>query len=367
VTHIILSTHGLTVGYQHRRRSAAILRDVHVELVRGELACLLGPNGTGKSTLLRTLVGTQPPLQGVVKLTGQDLAALSARHRAQLLSVVLTDRVDVGYLTARALIELGRRPHVGWFSTLGADDHGVVEWAIEAAGAGDVADRLVHELSDGERQRVMIARALAQEPELLVLDEPTAFLDLSRRVELMALLRRLADETGLAVLMSTHELEPALRAADQIWLVAPDGTVPTGAPEDLAISGDLERTFASPEVAFDHEHGGFVDRAAAGARPVVTVAADVGHRLWVERAVVRAGFDVGGPDPSDAPGATDPAGQVEPDGDGWRFAPGTGPAVPCPDLRALVGCLRDLRRSATRACPPPSAPLRDPDDQEKRP
>src|SRR5690606_22532470 len=176
-TGTVLQAERLSVGYVQRKRRLPVLEGIGLQLHAGEVACLLGPNGAGKSTLLRTLVGSQPALDGTVRLDGDDIAAMTPKERARRLSVVLTDRIDVGFLTARALARLGRTPHVGWFAKLADNDHDIVDWALEAAGASSIADRMVHELSDGERQRVMIARALAQQPRLLVLDEPTAFLD----------------------------------------------------------------------------------------------------------------------------------------------------------------------------------------------
>jgi iron complex transport system ATP-binding protein len=285
----VIEAHNLTVGYRGARgRPANVLTDIHATLRQGQFAFLLGPNGAGKSTLLRSLVGSQRPLGGRVMLDGENLARMSARERAQRLSVVLTDRVDVGLMSVRALVALGRAPHVGWFATMDQDDRETVEWALDAAGARMLADRQVIELSDGERQRVMIARALAQRPSILVLDEPTAFLDLTRRVELTALLRRLVDETGLAILMSTHDLELALRTADQIWLVHGDGTFETGCPEDLAHNGSIARAYAGRGISFDHQVGTFIVTADEGGPRVAVSGAGVSSH-WAARAVERAG------------------------------------------------------------------------------
>ncbi|WMT88223.1 ABC transporter ATP-binding protein [Pelagibacterium sp. 26DY04] len=279
----------LTVGYRGARgRPANVLTGIDATLRQGQFAFLLGPNGAGKSTLLRSLVGSQRPLAGRVMLDGVDLARMSARERAQRLSVVLTDRVDVGLMSVRALVGLGRAPYMGWFAAMEQEDRDTVEWALDAAGARMLADRQVVELSDGERQRVMIARALAQRPSILVLDEPTAFLDLTRRVELTALLRRLVDETGLAILMSTHDLELALRTADQIWLVHGDGAFETGCPEDLAHNGSIARAYAGRGISFDHQVGTFIVTADEGGPRIAVSGAGVSSH-WAARAVERAG------------------------------------------------------------------------------
>jgi iron complex transport system ATP-binding protein len=279
----------LCVGYRHRgRRQVPVLQGVTARLLPGQLTFLLGPNGAGKSTLLRTLIGSQKALSGTVMLGEDELDRLSTRERARRLSVVLTDPIDVGLMTVRGLVALGRSPHVGWFSILDEDDRSTVDWALDAAGATQLADRQVLELSDGERQRAMIARALAQRPSVLLLDEPTAFLDLTRRVELIALLRRLATETGLAVLMSTHDLDLALRTADQLWLVHADGQFETGVPEDIAISGAIERAYGGRDMIFDHDAGTFVLTAGASGSPI-SIEASGPALHWARRAVHRAG------------------------------------------------------------------------------
>lgn len=278
----------LTVGYRDRRRRIPVLVDLDVRLVPGSLTCLLGPNGSGKSTLLRTLAGLQPPLDGRLTLLDRDVRGLDRRELARLVGVVLTDRVTIGALSARDVVTLGRYPHRGWNGRPNPTDEAVVDWAIEATGAQPLADRDIGELSDGERQRVMIARALAQEPAVLLLDEPTAFLDVVGRVDVFGLLRRLAAATSRAVLTTTHDLELALSAADEIWLV--DGDVlRVGAPEDLVLDGSIARCFASDDVAFDDVDGTFrVRRTTAKGRACVHGPARAAR--WTVRALQRAGW-----------------------------------------------------------------------------
>jgi iron complex transport system ATP-binding protein len=239
---------------------------------------------------MRTIAGMQPPLAGRVSLMGDDVHRLPARTLAKRLSIVLTGHANVGMLSGYALVALGRYPYTGWSGKLTRRDEAVVRWAVEAVGAGDLAARSVGELSDGERQKILIARALAQEPALMLLDEPTAFLDLPRRVEIMQLLRRLARSEGRAILLSTHDLDLALRSADRIWLMSPGGRVQVGAPEDLVLSGAFEQTFRGEGVAFDIYSGSFhIDAQPRGA---VSLHGEGIHALWTRRALEREGFTV---------------------------------------------------------------------------
>jgi iron complex transport system ATP-binding protein len=246
-----LRTVDLDIGYRRRSRVRTVMGGLNLDLERGDLVCLLGRNGTGKSTLLRTIAGMQPPLAGSVQLGGKPIETLSRMELAARLSVVLTDRTSTGALTARRMVELGRYPHLGWSGKLDSEDLRAVDRALAHVGAEHLADRDSNELSDGERQRVMVARALAQEPVVLLLDEPTAFLDAPARVELLALLRRLARTEQLAIVVSTHDLDLALRLADALWLVTSDNRMQVGSPEDLVLSGRLASAFASSAVEFD--------------------------------------------------------------------------------------------------------------------
>jgi len=288
----VLSAVGLTIGYRHSRRPAKVVAEgLSLELARSQFVCLVGPNGAGKSTLIRTLTGVQPPLVGRVLLEGQDVHRLPPIELAQQVSVVLTERLAAAALPVFSLVALGRFPYTGWSGRLSERDEAVVRWSLESVGALDLAERDVSELSDGEQQKVMIARALAQEPRLMVLDEPTAFLDLPRRVELMHLLRRLARETESTFLLSTHDLDLALRTADRIWLLPPGGPLQDGAPEDLVLSDAFERTFRNEGVSFDKSTGAF--RIHAAATGVVALIGEGTHAFWTQRALEREGFEVG--------------------------------------------------------------------------
>lgn len=241
----------LSAGYRHGRRKRVVLPDLDALARPGELTALIGPNGTGKSTLLRTVAGLQPALGGEALLDGARLDRMSATTRARRQAIVLTDRVAPGRLSARELVALGRHPHTGFTGALTAADRAVVDEALEVVGASALAGRDITELSDGERQRVMTARALAQEPRLLLMDEPSAFLDAPGRVALAGLVRRIAREREAVVVVSTHEVELMLQVADRIWLLDREGRLHSGIPEDLLVSGLLNDVFDSDDLAFD--------------------------------------------------------------------------------------------------------------------
>jgi len=286
----MLSIENLTIGYRNGRSTHVVASDIDEELHEGELVCLLGPNGAGKSTLMRTVAGMQEPLGGRVSVDGEDIHEMAARDRARRLAVVLTERVDGGLLTSHALVGLGRYPHTNWSGRLSEHDHDVVSPCIARVGAEELEHRYVGDLSDGERQRVMMARALAQEPRMMILDEITAFLDLPRRVEIMRLLRRLARETRQAILISTHDLDLALRAADRVWLMPKGGELRTGAPEDLVLDGSFEAAFASEGVDFDSKRGAF--QVHQTTEDVIEVEGQGLPLHWTARALEREGLGV---------------------------------------------------------------------------
>lgn len=272
-----------------RRPPRVVVGPVSLSIHVGELTCLLGPNGAGKSTLMRTVAGMQAPIRGEVRLDDENLHRIPARTLARRLSVVLTERVTSGLLSVYELVALGRHPFTDWTGRLTAHDHEVVEHAIRAVGAEPLAHRLIAELSDGERQKAMVARALAQEPEVMILDEITAFLDLPRRVEIMRILKQLAHDDGRTILLSTHDLDLALHTADTLWIVQ-GTTIVSGMPEELVLEGAFETAFAADGVWFDRERGAF--RLQRHGRGSVTVEGDTVAGTWTRRALERRGYDV---------------------------------------------------------------------------
>ncbi len=254
----IISAQRLDIGYRTEAKTPHIIHhDLAMTLYAGELTCLLGANGAGKSTLIRTLAGSQPPLSGSVLINGIPRQDIRQNELSRLIGVVLTDKTAIGGLTVREVVELGRQPHTGFFGLLSSHDHAIVDEAIIACGIADKASRFIASLSDGEKQKVMIAKALAQECPIVLLDEPTAFLDIVSRIEIMTLLHRIATERNRAILLSTHDIEQALVLGDRLWLLSQESGLKTGVTEDLILSGCLDHLFPHTDIHFDPLHGSF--------------------------------------------------------------------------------------------------------------
>ncbi len=283
-----LETRALAIGYRRRGKSDLRLgHGLELRLQRGKLVGLLGPNGIGKSTLLRTLAGVRKPLAGQVLISGSDIANLKPGELARHLSMVLTALPPPMLMTGYGLVALGRHPHTDWLGRMTPEDHSKVAAALRAVKGEDLAEQALAELSDGQRQKLLIARALAQESQIMLLDEPTAYLDLPRRIETMSLLKRLAHSQQRAILVSTHDLDLALRSCDRLWLMSPAG-ITVGAPEDLVLDGRLSETFRADGVRFDQRRGGFFLDPPGGR--AIHVAGDSEETAWMRRAVRRAGF-----------------------------------------------------------------------------
>lgn len=238
----------LSVGYGKPR--GPVLSDLAMAVPEGSFVCVLGRNGAGKSTLMRTLSGLQSALGGRALLDDEDIAAMRPQTRARRVAVVLTERASSPGLTVDDVVSLGRQPFTGWQGTLSPEDRVQIATALDLAGALPFAGRLFDDLSDGERQRVMIARAIAQSPRLMILDEITAFLDLPGRVETMALLREHARRNSAIVLLSSHDLDLSLQLADIVWLLDGRGGLVTGTADELIAAGDVGRAFDTDAVRF---------------------------------------------------------------------------------------------------------------------
>ena len=247
----------LSIGYPDKHNTKRVAEHLNAPIHSGELTCLLGTNGVGKSTLLRTLSAFQPPLGGTIDLLDRPLSTYDDRQLATVIGVVLTEKSDIRNMTVEELVGLGRSPYTGFWGTLKESDRRIVHEAIARVRIEPLTQRMVHTLSDGERQKVMIAKALAQETPIIFLDEPTAFLDFPSKVEVMQLLHNLTHTLQKTVFMSTHDLELALQIADKIWLMDRTNGIAIGTPEDLSLEGKLSSFFSRKGITYDTETGFF--------------------------------------------------------------------------------------------------------------
>ena len=288
--HLSIELRHLRTGYTERRRSVVISPDLCLAIRPGEIVMLMGPNGSGKSTLMHTMAGLLPPLAGEVQLGEKLLSRLTMKEVARQLSLVLTERIPAGNMDVWEVVTIGRYPYTGFRGVLSTEDKRICEEALATCRLTELRERIFDTLSDGEKQRVMIARALAQETPLILLDEPTAHLDLPSRLEVTTMLRTLAHKLGKSILISTHELDLALGWADTIWLLDRSGAITAKAPEDLILDGDIERVFGDPRLRFDQERGEFSIAEEPGQQIHLT---GEGLRYsWTCRALHRLGYSI---------------------------------------------------------------------------
>ena len=288
---IFVECRGVTIGYRDQSTASVVVKnDLSLHAFGGEMVAVIGQNGIGKSTLLKSIAGFQPPLSGELRILDKPASTYRSDELAREMSFVSTEIVRVSNLTVRELVGLGRFPYTNWFGQLGEEDHRIVGEAIQQVGLSGYEEKPINRISDGERQRAMIARALAQDTRIIVLDEPTAFLDISNKYEIVRILHRLADEQGKCIIFSTHDLNTALSMADRIWLMLTDMVV-EGIPEEVAAKGYFESLFASnPHLFFDAEKGDF--RVRKESRGVVILKATEKEQFYATKALERLGFEV---------------------------------------------------------------------------
>lgn len=273
---IIVQTNNLSVGYHLDGRKLCLFENLDLALTSGELVCFMGPNGIGKSSLIRTMAGLQKSLGGTIQIPKEQSVAL-----------VLTDKITATHMNVYDLISYGRYPYLNWNISLSEKDHTLINDAIALVRIEPLIEKRLYELSDGQLQMVMIAKALAQDTPVLLLDEPTAHLDLNNRVEIMNTLRELSRTAGKAILVATHELDLALQTADRIWLAMHDKHIKVGVPEDLVLDGSFDKVFQFK--GFDLKTG------KVHHKPYRNLAVNLkgeGHEyLWTKNALERSGFE----------------------------------------------------------------------------
>ncbi|MFH2142006.1 MAG: ABC transporter ATP-binding protein [Bacteroidota bacterium] len=279
---IVLEICGLEAGYNGRK----VLDALDLKLYEGELIGLAGRNGTGKSTLLKTICGLLKPVAGNVIIGGKKLSEIPGRELSKLVSFVSTELPANVDLRVSELVSLGRFPYTGAFGIIPKEDREFVDEIIELTGLENIAGKKLHEISDGERQRALIARALAQDTGIIVMDEPTAFLDVPNRFSSVSLLRRLTRTRGQSIVMSSHDISVMLKTTDILWLIT-NGAIVHGAPEDLVLEGAMNHLFSSNEFSFSTETGEFIYREKHDY--LVGIQGEGMNLEWTVKALARAG------------------------------------------------------------------------------
>jgi len=312
----ILSFSNLVIGYCSGKHKSILLPPLDASASRGELIAVIGKNGIGKSTLLRTLTGLQPAIGGKVIVCGKDLSDYSRIEIAGKIGYISTEMVKVNNMRVYELVGLGRFPHTGWLGRLTRKDRAAVDEAIEKTGMTMLRNSYIMQLSDGERQRAMIARVLAQETDILVMDEPTAFLDISSKFEIVHLMHRLSEMSNRTIIFSTHDLQTAIARADKIWIML-DEHLREGAPEDLLLDGTFEQLFRNPHISFNNRDGSF--RISTEKKGTVSVTGEGIRKLWTENAVMRAGFTLSDKNSKPAINVKDSSWQLETRNDMTEF------------------------------------------------
>jgi len=285
----ILDLVSLKIGYMAGKNENILLPPLSACAAGGELIAVIGRNGIGKSTLLKTLTGLLPTLGGDIFCDGKNLKDYSRMDLAQKIGYISTEIVKVSNMRVYDLVALGRFPHTNWIGSIDHENHKVILDSIEKTGMTALSERSVSELSDGERQRAMIARLLAQDTSVMVMDEPTAFLDIGSKFEILHLLHVLSQQSGKTIIFSTHDLHMAINQSDKIWLMLDDKLI-EGAPEDLMINGVFDHLFDASPVQFNSEHGTFSFRRDS--RGAIFVDGEGILKHWTEKAIIRAGFSV---------------------------------------------------------------------------
>lgn len=289
----LLITEKLRIGYPIKNMVAkSLLPPANLRLNQGDFVALMGPNGAGKTTLLRTLSGMIQPLGGKIRLDGKPAQTFSPGEKARLISLVLTDKIDDFFLKVYDVVAMGRYPYLGFWGKLSAHDHAKVTESLRQTSCAQLSGRNMGSLSDGERQRVMIAKALAQDTPMIFLDEPAAFLDYPGKIELMIMLQNLSRSHRKTILFSSHDLDLAMGHADRIWLMGINRPLADDIPENHVLKGNMENYFEREGLHYEPETGKFVLTAKKG--KTVRLMGSGPQAMWMQHALQRKGYQIVG-------------------------------------------------------------------------
>ena len=279
----------LTTGYRNRHSESIVSEKINLSAEKGKLIFLTGQNGAGKTTLLKTITGDLKPLSGKVSVGGDEISSLKRKELSRLISVVLTSIPDPGYMTVDEIVTLGRAPYTGFKNSLSDNDNSIIEKSIEMLSLSHVRKRLFSKLSDGEKQKTMIARALCQDTEIICMDEPSSHLDFPSRIELISFLKTISENEKKTVIVSSHDLNSAVSSSDIMWLINKTGKVHSGAPEDLALEGIIGKVFNRGNFSFSEERGEFIiEKSFTNS---LTLEGDKLPVLWTARGLRKIGIE----------------------------------------------------------------------------
>jgi iron complex transport system ATP-binding protein len=282
----ILQAKNLNVGYDKK----IVISDINLNAFKGQVICLLGSNGAGKSTILRTLSGLLAPVSGAVEIDGESISAIKKKELARKLSLVLTEQIAPAMTTVNALVSMGRTPYTDFMGRLSEEDYKIIDEALETVGADNLRDRFFSELSDGEKQKVMIARALVQEPELIILDEPTSHLDIRHKIEVVRILQKLSNEKNITCILSLHDIDLAIKGCQTVMLVNGGKIVDFGTPEEIIKSGVIQKLYNIDGAEYN-ELMGSVELKGADRKDVFVVSGN-GTGINICRSLARNGYGI---------------------------------------------------------------------------
>ena len=286
----MVELNNLSVGYLSKNEKNFILKGINAKLEKGKLTCFLGRNGAGKSTLLKTILGVLEPLSGSIQISGKVLHEITANERSKKISAVLTDVIRTEHISVEEFVSLGRIPHTNWRGSLEYIDKKHIENAIAICEIEEIRSKIISELSDGQLQKVNIARAICQDTDLILLDEPTAHLDVSNKFKVFEILRKLAIDYKKAIFIITHDLELAFQNADMLWVIDKDGNMQSDVTEDLLLDKKIIDSFLTSNFEFDYVSGKFLYKRES--RISFQLIGDDESTYWTKQALYKNGYGV---------------------------------------------------------------------------